>query len=184
MSSCIFGADAQAFVSDKSLIREKAKKIFDNTGMMFVRMMLVMFFPALMKLLKVGLVPMEIQNFFKDLMAQAITQRRKGSVNRADYLDYLLQLQEKKGHSDIEVAANAITFFIDGLDTSAVGISGILYELARNKDAQVKLRQELSTALEGKENLDYEVITELEYLDYVFYGKSRIFLKLNLVFTN
>lgn len=171
MSSCIFGTDAESFKHDKPLIREKAKQIFGNSSRMYFRMIILLIFPALTKFFKFGLVPMDVQDFFRELMAHAIEQRKQSSRTRQDYLDYLLQLQEKKGHSDLEVAANAITFFLDGLDTSAVGISGILYELGKNRDVQVRLREEIYRAIGDSGRLDYETVSELEYLDNVFYGK-------------
>ncbi len=43
-----------------------------------------------------------------------------------------------------------------------------LYRLAQNKSCQAKLRQELS---ECNENLNFEVLSNLKYLDQVFNGR-------------
>lgn len=85
--------------------------------------------PSALRLLHIGFVPKDTEAFFRDLMRQAIDYRKNNDVNSQDYLDYLIKLKKKKGLTDVEVAANAITFLMDGLDTSAVAIAHVLFEV-------------------------------------------------------
>lgn len=86
-------------------------------------------FPSLFKLFRIGFVPKDTETFFRDLMRQAIEHRKNNNINSQDYLDFLLQMQKKKSLSDLEVAANGITFFLDGLETSAIGMAHVLFEV-------------------------------------------------------
>ncbi|PSN43535.1 hypothetical protein C0J52_03712 [Blattella germanica] len=81
-----------------------------------------------------------------------------------------------KTFDDIDIAAGATTFFLDGFETSAGVLSFNLYCLACNPEVQEKLRQEISNAT--KENggaLDYDSIQKLPYLDMVFSESLRMF---------
>ncbi|XP_063696557.1 probable cytochrome P450 28a5 [Culicoides brevitarsis] len=170
VTKCIFSADAMSFENENNEIRKQAANIFGSSFFSIIFFTMMEICPALFKTLRIGFVPKATEAFFRDLMRQAIDHRQKSNVNSQDYLDFLLQMQKKKGLSDLEVAASGITFFLDGLETSAVGISYILYELASNKEVQDKLREELKSA----ENLDYDTLVNLPYLDQVFHESLRM----------
>lgn len=88
-------------------------------------------------------------------------------------MQYLLALQDKKNLNDVELVANAITFFIDGYETSSVSMALILFEIARDERVQKKLREEIETAAtEGPLTMD--TISELRYLDQVVYEALRL----------
>lgn len=74
------------------------------------------------------------------------------------------------------MTAQAMTFYIDGYLTSATEMSFILYMLALHPETQQRLRDEINSAKE----LDFETIHSLPYLDAVFNGKMRIYLKTNV----
>lgn len=168
VSHCVLSADSQSFVHEEPQIRNMASKIFDQGMGVQLRFMISLVAPAISKLFQFQFVPKDTQNFFSDLMAQAVEQRQQTGISRQDYLEYLLQIQGKKHISDLELAANAVTFFLDGMDTSAVGIACVLYELAQHKDIQNRLRKEL----EGVSG--YEALMEHEFLDMVFSEALRI----------
>jgi Cytochrome P450 len=50
-----------------------------------------------------------------------------------------------------------------------------LYELAKNKEAQDKLREEINNAIPNDEALSYETVMNLEYLDQVWNGTLETF---------
>lgn len=72
----------------------------------------------------------------------------------------------------IDVVGNAATFFADGYETSSIVMSFALFELARNQDAQDKVRNEIITKIqENNGELTYELMMEMEYLDACLSGK-------------
>nr|CAD7202888.1 unnamed protein product [Timema douglasi] len=70
--------------------------------------------------------------------------------------------------TDEDVAAQALTFFTDGYETSANALIYTLYQLALNPHVQEKLRDEITAGLEftGGE-ITYEAIQEMKYLHMV-----------------
>ena len=75
---------------------------------------------------------------------------------------------------DIDIAAQATTFFIDGFETSSVALSFALYALATNPDIQTKLRAEVTAVLkEDGGELTYDGIHKMTYLDKVLSGKKK-----------
>jgi cytochrome P450 len=61
--------------------------------------------------------------------------------------------------------------FSDGYATTSSTIAAALYQLARNKDIQTKLREEINERMPNEEDFTYDNIMNLEYLDNIWYGK-------------
>ncbi|XP_054859162.1 ultra-long-chain fatty acid omega-hydroxylase-like [Eublepharis macularius] len=75
-----------------------------------------------------------------------------------DFIDILLQAKDEKGDhlSDGDIAAEADTFMFEGHDTTASGLSWVLYNLARHPDYQDQCRKEIQDLLQGREMEDIE----------------------------
>lgn len=76
---------------------------------------------------------------------------------------------------DIDVIAQAMTFYADGFETSSIALSFSLYEIASNKHVQEKLQQEIETVLAkyGGE-ITYDAVQEMTYLECVLCGWYQI----------
>ncbi|KAJ4428436.1 hypothetical protein ANN_24473 [Periplaneta americana] len=84
---------------------------------------------------------------------------------------YAILCPQYQVFKDVDVAAQAITFFGDGFETSSAAMSFILYCLALNPDVQTRVREEVCDVLQkhgGK--LTFDNIQEMTYLDMVFHG--------------
>lgn len=80
--------------------------------------------------------------------------------------------------TDIDVMAQAMTFYGDGFETSSISLSFALYELAKNLDIQSKLQHEVDTVLAGhKGEITYEAVQEMSYLDKIISGIYILFKK-------
>lgn len=101
---------------------------------------------------------------------------------REDFLNYLIQLQQKKQLKNIDMTAHALTFFLDGYETSSMVIANTVNQLARHPDIQDKLRSEIESVVgsSNEEAMSYEQIMGLEYLDQVINGLYSYFKYLNL----
>ncbi|GBP04418.1 Probable cytochrome P450 28d1 [Eumeta japonica] len=103
------------------------------------------------------------------------SQRDKGvNEDRVDFMNYLMQLQEKKNLTIPQLTSHTMTFLVDGFETTAGVLSHLLLLLGRHEDKQNKLRQEISEKL-GGQAYDFDVLMDLEYLDACLNETIRIF---------
>lgn len=169
VSNCIFSLDAGSLKDNDAVIRKMAKQIFRAD----LRTLLLFVFPAINSVLRMRLIPKNVEEFFTGIMKEAAHSRRNSKVDKADILQHLLALQDKKNFDDVQLVANAITFFIDGFETSSISMSLILFELARDQRVQQKLRTEIVEA-EKKAPLTMDSIAALPYLEQVIYEALRL----------
>eukprot|EP00061_Rhincodon_typus_P009887 g33722.t1 len=83
-------------------------------------------------------------------------QSKQGKVT--DFLDILLLSKDEDGNglSDEEIQSEADTFMFEGHDTTASGISWVLYNLARHPEYQRKCREEIEELLKTKDGEELE----------------------------
>ncbi|EFN64023.1 Probable cytochrome P450 6a23, partial [Camponotus floridanus] len=70
------------------------------------------------------------------------------------------------------ITSQAFVFFVAGFETSSSAMSHALYELALNQQIQDMLREEIQEYVKHGNNLTYEKIKKMNYLDKVFKGTS------------
>ncbi|XP_028281106.1 cytochrome P450 4T8 [Parambassis ranga] len=82
-----------------------------------------------------------------------------------DFLDILLfaRDEDQKGLSDEDIRAEVDTFMFEGHDTTASGLSFILYCLACHPEHQKICRDEITEALEGKDTMEWEDLNKIPY---------------------
>ncbi|KAM4699935.1 ultra-long-chain fatty acid omega-hydroxylase-like isoform 2-T2 [Discoglossus pictus] len=84
-----------------------------------------------------------------------------------DFIDILLLSKDEEGNqlSDEEMRDEVDTFMFEGHDTTASGLSWILYNMARHPEYQEKCREEIREVLRGKDNahLDWDDLSQLPF---------------------
>nr|XP_056706797.1 ultra-long-chain fatty acid omega-hydroxylase [Euleptes europaea] len=84
-----------------------------------------------------------------------------------DFIDVLLLAKDEKGcHlSDEDIAAEAETFMFEGHDTTASGLSWVLYNLARHPEYQDQCREEILDLLQGREmeEIEWEDLSQMPF---------------------
>ncbi|XP_031206305.1 cytochrome P450 4F4 isoform X3 [Mastomys coucha] len=75
-----------------------------------------------------------------------------------DFIDVLLLSKDEDGKelSDEDIRAEANTFMFEGHDTTASGLSWILYNLARHPEHQERCRQEVQELLKDRQSIEIE----------------------------
>ncbi|XP_063709180.1 probable cytochrome P450 28a5 [Culicoides brevitarsis] len=170
----IFGVDSGAFSEQKSELRDIARNIFKPPWYTFIVFGLAPNFPFILKLLPLRLVPEKYTNFITDLLEKSIAYRKETKLERQDFVDFLIQLQQKKGISNLDIAGHTMTFFFDGIESSSITLSFVFYELAKNKQVQDKLRQLLNEIKQKDGNFEYDNLVDHEYLDQVLMETMRL----------
>nr|XP_033771935.1 cytochrome P450 4F22-like isoform X4 [Geotrypetes seraphini] len=99
------------------------------------------------------------------LGADAWLKSKKGKTT--DFIDILLLSKDADGNglSDEDLRAEVDTFMFEGHDTTASGLSWILYNLAQHPEYQQKCREEIKELMTGKEveEFDWDDLSQLPF---------------------
>ncbi|XP_016983314.2 uncharacterized protein LOC108047584 [Drosophila rhopaloa] len=171
VSDCGLGVSAQSFTDTPTPLLKMIKRVF-NTSFEFIFYSVVTnVWQTVRKFYSVPFFNKETEEFFLDIIRRCITLRQeKPTQQRDDFLNYMLQLQEKKGLDTSDILINTMTFILDGFETTALVLAHIMLMLGRNPEDQQKLREEV-----GKEELTFDQMSELPYLDACIYETLRLF---------
>lgn len=161
-TSCVLSTEAYAFLSAKSEILKLMEKI--TRGIM----------DNVLRGKPMKLIPLQLENNFIRIMTDAISRRVDTNTKRDDFLSHIVTVKQRKNQNEVEAAAHGWTLYFDSYETSSVAVMQALYEIANDKRVQDKLREEIFENLDGDGNLSFEKISELKYLDQVFYEVLRL----------
>ncbi|XP_030250031.1 cytochrome P450 4T8 isoform X1 [Sparus aurata] len=94
-----------------------------------------------------------------------------------DFLDILLLARDEnqQGLSDEDIRAEVDTFMFEGHDTTASGLSFILYSLACHPEHQKMCREEIMQALEGKDTMEWEDLSKIPYTTMCIKESLRLY---------
>jgi cytochrome P450 len=121
------------------------------------------------------------RNDLIDMMIDAINQESPNAdqeedlhaVDQYEKDTEIVGITKKKKLSHDDVIATALLMLSAGYDTTGTAMSYILYELALNQDCQETLLEEIREASEDVNNMPYEVLQSLPYLDAVIQETLR-----------
>ncbi|KAF5367489.1 hypothetical protein D9758_003729 [Tetrapyrgos nigripes] len=137
----------------------------------FLAPILINFFPWIPKLpVKALQTDGVAKQIAKRLAGRLLAENQVGTHTQGrDILSLLVEDNNKKSVgeaklTDQQLTDNIATFIMVGHETTAATVNFTLLQLARNPEAQRKLREELNST---KETLDYDTINKLTYLDAV-----------------
>lgn len=179
IAACIFGIDLD---EDMFHTLEKINKIFSTAR---YGIELDMMYPGILKKFGGSLFSSVLSKFFVNLIKSVIEQRNGMPTNRKDFIDLILELRQQKviesarrnENEDVKtleltdniIAAQAFTFYGAGYESSALTLTHMFYELAKNPDIQDKLIKEIDEVLERYNGeLTYDALHEMTYLSQVF----------------
>uniref|UniRef100_A0A3P9H9I0 aromatase n=1 Tax=Oryzias latipes TaxID=8090 RepID=A0A3P9H9I0_ORYLA len=109
---------------------------------------------------------------------EALKEETESSRKRnLDFLDILLFAKDEnqQGLSDEDIRAEVDTFMFEGHDTTASGISFILYCLASHPEHQKICRNEVMEALDGKETIEWEDLNKIPYTTMCIKESLRLY---------
>jgi len=174
-----FGVDGYCFDDEKKDIsfRKLGQVIFEPSLRNKIMFALLFFVPSLNKICKVSFIPKKVDHFFRTLVADLMEQRRKDGIPRNDFLHLMAELERAEDDKfDTEMlTGQAMSFVLDGYETSSTVMSFIAFHLASYPEIQEKLREEVVSILnkyDGK--LTYEGLREMTYMDQVLNESMRM----------
>ncbi|XP_032990686.1 cytochrome P450 4F3 isoform X3 [Rhinolophus ferrumequinum] len=94
--------------------------------------------------------------------------KAKAKNKTLDFIDVLLMSKDEDGKalSDEDIRAEADTFMFEGHDTTASGLSWVLYNLAKHPEYQERCRQEVQELLRDREpkEIEWDDLTQLPFM--------------------
>lgn len=164
----LFGFDSKAF-EDQNIFIKHANHVFETLEHSRFISKVLSFFPFLYNHYKANITNPESNEWFVDMTKKAIETRKRSGTKRDDFLNFLIELQEKEGISIEEFAGHEFTIFLDGYESVSHFLAGGLNLLAKTPEVQKKLREEILTQNE----IDLEILHQMTYLDKVTYGNDE-----------
>ncbi|KAL5277370.1 hypothetical protein ACFFRR_002544 [Megaselia abdita] len=168
ISHVIYGSEAGDFE------KEEASEFHNLATYPFARSLftnLYFLIPKSLRYRKIPFLPESTVEFLNKHIQSSI-QNRKGNKDKKDFLDFLIKLE---GLSSSQISSHAITFMIDGFETTATTIAHTLLLIARNPECQERLRSEIDAKVEADGHLSFENLNDLPYLDMCINESLRIF---------
>uniref|UniRef100_A0A4W6DH24 aromatase n=1 Tax=Lates calcarifer TaxID=8187 RepID=A0A4W6DH24_LATCA len=113
----------------------------------------------------------------KEVLKEEKQLDRIQAKRNLDFLDILLFARDEKqqGLSDEDLRAEVDTFMFEGHDTTASGISFILYSLACHPEHQKICREEILEALHGKDTMEWEDLSKIPYTTMCIKESLRLY---------
>jgi cytochrome P450 family 6 len=189
ISSVAFGIDNDCINEPDHIFRKMGAKVFEPSMANGLRGLFAFLGPKLFHKLKFKILDKEVDNFIFAIVKQTVDYREQNNFSRNDFMQLLIQLKNQgyipvdKGEKETEeqkeqqkniqklsmnqLAANVFVFFVAGFETSSSTLSFALFELARNKEIQKKVQEEVDRVFKNvdKEGITYEMLGELKYLE-------------------
>ncbi|CAH1400045.1 unnamed protein product [Nezara viridula] len=196
---CAFGLDINTIQEPDHELRRIGAQAFQMRFIDRVKILILQAMPKIANKIEARLSPKETEDYIVKLVEDTMEYRKKNNIKRNDFLDLLIQLNNKGTIGDdmkdeIEeqkcqpfeltiglMAAQCFVFFIAGFETSSSVQSFCLYELAVNQDIQTRVRKEIDEIIEKHGGLTYQAVHEMEYLDMVISETMRKYPTLPLL---
>ncbi|KYQ47713.1 Cytochrome P450 6j1 [Trachymyrmex zeteki] len=174
-----FSVDGYCFDDDKKDIsfRKLGQAIFKPSKRNTIMFALIFLIPSLNKILKQKYIPKHVDNFFRTLVTELMEQRRKDGIPRNDFLHLMVELERAEGDKlDTEMlAGQAMSYVIDGYETSSSILSFVGFYLANYPKIQEKLHEEVISVLNKyNSEVTFEGLREMTYMDQVINETMRM----------
>ncbi|XP_012227294.1 cytochrome P450 9e2-like [Linepithema humile] len=179
VSGAGFGVDGLCFDEERQSesFYSLGKTFLDPSLLNNIIFNIVFFLPSLGKILRARFLPKKADHFFRSLVTEVFEQRRSDGVRRNDFLQLMAELERMEGDKfDLGVlTSHAVSFFIDGYETSSNVLSFVGFQLASHPEVQKRLREEVLSVFARHDGvITYEGLKEMTYMDQVISESQRI----------
>lgn len=191
ISSIGFGIDVDTINNPDNDFRVVGRTITQSNFKVALRRLFVFVAPKLSRFFGLRFDDLSIENFIMSVVKENLDYREKNRVVRKDFFQLLVQLRNNNGIVQLdnewettiktdesqktmtlnEMAAQVFVFFLAGFETSSSTLSFCLYELAKNRDMQQRVHNEIDRVLaQHNGEITYESISEMKFLDQCIDG--------------
>ena len=187
-----FGIDENSFTNPDNQFRIMALTLVGAPGFgspfRVFKLLFMMALPGLAKLLGMKFISAKAMDFFEDILKRQYMQRMESGVKRNDFISLIIDEIEKKNASPDElggpdktgadtldiIIANILLFFIAGYETTSLAFTAICHKLALHPEHQEKVRNEILDAIGDSEDVTYDTIQSMKYLEMFIWESLRV----------
>ncbi|XP_071862766.1 uncharacterized protein [Bombus fervidus] len=167
-----FGIEGHCFDDERNT--NTFHQLFENVFAESLLSVIRSYLPSINRFLKIKLLPKRLDQFFRNIVTENLEIRRNEPVPRNDFLQLMIDMEKTGEHIDEEVlAAHAVSFFGDGVETSSATLRFVGYDLAAHPDIQEKLRNEVLSTIAKHGDLTYEALKDMTYMNQVISESQR-----------
>ncbi|KAI5632204.1 cytochrome p450 domain-containing protein [Phthorimaea operculella] len=203
IGSCAFGVETNAMGKDieNNPFKKLGSMIFEVSNVRGLSFIGRAIWPSVFYGLGMKVFPVKLNTFFNDLLTGVFKSRNYEASSRNDFIDLVLNLKKNQyivGDSlsnlksevgkkislkadDELMVAQCMSFFAAGFETSATTLSYTIYELAKNKQAQNLVAEEVKRYLQKHKRVDYSCVTELPYSEACIDEALRLYPVLGIL---
>lgn len=201
IGSCAYGIEANLLQNPESDFRKVGKRLFQSSVLDGLRVMMLLAFPKLARAIGLsGFFRTDIVKYYCDIIIKNMEYRKANGIERNDFVQMLMQLKEKgkieitvqdknddylllnKSQETYEVEltddillGGAFSFLTAGFHATAMSLTYLLYELARNPDVMKKIRDEIKEKIHSDKDMTYDELKNMTYLDNVIKEGMRLY---------
>uniref|UniRef100_A0A182QCG7 Cytochrome P450 n=1 Tax=Anopheles farauti TaxID=69004 RepID=A0A182QCG7_9DIPT len=163
IGSCAFGIDCHTIRDPRTEFRAMGYRAFRCSLRRMWKLRFGYAFRRVANVLRLCVNEPPVERFFLQLCRSTVLHRECYQRVRRDFLQLLLEMRASGQLDMTQVAGQCYSFFIAGFETSASLMSFSLFELAKNRSVQEKLRNAIGAALEETDGqLSYDVVMSLD----------------------
>lgn len=172
VSNSIFGHDPQSFNDGPNVFVDMIDLMSVQTIQKYI---LISGLPSIIKyFLKVPYFSNKVRDFFIKMTNSAIKHREENRIEQIDFLQYFMDLKNKRQQCDEEIVSNEGMMFFDAVDTSSQIIANCLQSLGDNERVQQKLRKEIQETIKEFGEIDFDMLMDkMPYLNQVYIEATR-----------
>lgn len=192
IASCLFGVETNSLENQNTTLISHLKAIF-RIGFANLFILILLISPRLaMYLGKKGfsVLPRSSVNYLTNTINQILNQRRQHLERRNDFIQMMVDHEKevdnnqqedkqqlgslKKTLNDKEIVGQALVFMLAGYETTSVLLTFFFYVMATEPEIQEKVYEEIRQTV-GDDEITYEKLGELQYLDMVINETLRMY---------
>ena len=181
--ACSYKSNCQADQSGGA--KEYISAIFDSGKLSMEQIAYVPnLLPLYFRLSPSGFKKRKVCKRIKEESLKIVQARRKAIVSgekevktRPDFIDILLTSQDASGEtlSDSDIMSEMNTFLFEGHDTTASGVSWVLYMMGLHPNIQSQCREEIRSVLGDRQRVEWDDLDSLKFTSLCIKESMRLF---------
>ncbi|KAK2818353.1 hypothetical protein Q7C36_022286 [Tachysurus vachellii] len=187
--STAFGIDIDSLNNPKDPFVSNMKKLlkFDLLNPLLLAVAFFPFIKPVLEKLEMSIFPAPVTDFFYTSLQKIKSEHEaQDHKKRVDFMQLMIDSQKSekehlnmnetnKGLNDHEILSQSMVFIFAGYETSNKTLSFLFYNLARNPETMKKLQEEIDDTFPNKAEVDYDTVTNMDYLDAVLSESLRLY---------